>query len=136
MVKIVVDAYAWIEIFLGSKKGRSASQVIQDAELVLTPGTVLAEISRKYLREGAKEDVIRNRSKTISESSEVLAIDEEIAVVSGNAYLQIEEKARKSRIDKPSLFDAIVLGTARVNEANVLTGDVHFKDLPETVWLE
>lgn len=136
MVRIVVDAYAWIEVFLGSEKGQFALQVIQEAELVLTPGTVLTEISSKYLREGVKEDILRSRLKTISESSEVSPIDEELAVASGMAYLQIEEKAKKSKIAKPSLFDGIVLGTARVNEAKVLTGDIHFKDLEETVWMK
>lgn len=135
-MKIVVDSYAWIEIFLGGDKGQFALEAIEDADLVITPETVLAEISRKYLREGAKEQVIRNRLKTISESSELSGIDENTALESGNAYLEIEKIAKKSRNNKPSLFDAIVLATARVNEARVLTGDPHFRNLPETIWLE
>jgi predicted nucleic acid-binding protein len=134
-VKIVVDSYAWIEIFLGSRKGREAADAIQEAELVLTPGVVLAEIARKYLREGLKENVIRSRLRTIAESTEVAQIDEEVAIASSKAYLEIEEKARKSKLDRPSLFDAIVLGTARVNGGKVITGDPHFRNLPETVWL-
>ena len=136
MVKIVVDSYAWIEIFLGSDKGHSALETIDDADLVITPETVLAEISRKYLREGAKEQTIRKRLKTISESSEVSGIDESIALESGKAYLEVENIAKKSKNNRPSLFDAIVLATARVNEAKVLTGDPHFSGLPETIWLE
>ncbi len=66
-MKIVVDSYAWIDIFLGSRKGREAADAIQEAELVLTPGVVLAEIARKYLREGLKENVIRSRLRTIAE---------------------------------------------------------------------
>ena len=136
MVKIVVDAYAWIEIFLGSEKGQSAMEEIQDAELVLTPETVLAEIARKYLREGVKEQIIRSRLRTITESSELTHIDESTAMASGKAYVEILEKARKEKIEKPSLFDAVVLATARINGGKVLTGDQHFKDLPETIWLE
>ena len=48
-MKIVVDSYAWIEIFLGTEKGKSASKAIEDAEQAITPEIVLAEISRKYL---------------------------------------------------------------------------------------
>jgi predicted nucleic acid-binding protein len=136
VVKIVVDSYAWIEIFLGSEKGQSASQAIQDAEQVITPEIVLAEISRKYFREGAKEQLIRSRLTTISQSSELSQIDETTAIESGKAYLEISEKARKSKGQKPSLFDAIILATARVNKAKVLTGDLHFRDLPETVFLD
>jgi len=135
-VKIVVDSYAWVEIFLGSEKGQFASQSIQDAEQVITPEIVLAEISRKYFREGAKEQLIRSRLATISQSSELSQLDETIAIESGKAYLEISEKARKSKSRKPGLFDAIVLATARINKARVLTGDLHFRDIPETIMLE
>ena len=37
---------------------------------------------------------------------------------------------------KPSLFDGIVLASAKLNDAKVLTGDEHFKGLAETMWLE
>ena len=134
-MKIVVDSYAWIEIFIGSEKGQSASQIIQDAERVITPELVLAEISRKYFREGEKEQLIRSRLETISQSSELSQIDETIAIESGKAYLEITEKAKKSKGQMPSLFDAIILATGRVNKARVLTGDLHFRNLPETLWL-
>ena len=134
-MKIVIDSYAWIEIFLGSRKGRLALNSIEEAELVITPEIVLAEIARKYLREGVKENTVRSRLRTISESSEVSQIDEECAMKSGKAYLDIEEKARKLKINKPSLFDTIVLATARLNDSKVLTGDPHFRNLSETIWL-
>jgi predicted nucleic acid-binding protein len=59
-VKIVIDSHAWIEIFLGSQKGRLASDTIEEAEVVVTPESVLAEIARKYLREVVKEGIIRS----------------------------------------------------------------------------
>ncbi|MDA4129730.1 MAG: PIN domain-containing protein [Thaumarchaeota archaeon] len=135
VVKIVVDSYAWIEIFLGSEKGQSAFSAIQEAELVLTPEIVLAEIARKYIREGIAEKVIRARLNTVSQSSELTRIDEPIAVESGKTYLELSKKAKESGRRKPSLFDAIILATARVNEAKVLTGDLHFRDLPDTIRL-
>ncbi len=134
-MKIVIDSYAWIEIFLGTEKGRSALKTIEDAELVLTPQTVLAEVARKYLREGMKENIIQSRLETISESSETHPVDEAIAIESGKAYLEMERRAKEAKLRKPSLFDAIVLATARLNSSKVLTGDSHFRGLPDTVWL-
>ena len=136
MVKIVIDSYAWIEIFLGSEKGQFASKTIEESDQAITPGIVLAEISRKYIREGVSEQSIHKRLATISQSSELSTIDEDIAVESGKAYMEILERSKKSKSKNPSLFDAIILATSRVNEAKVLTGDLHFKDLPETIWLE
>ena len=135
VVKIVVDSYAWIEVFLGSEKGRIAFNAIEESDQVVTPDVVLAEIARKYVREGIKDNLMRNRIRTIVESSQVFGIDEECAAASAKAYFEIEDNARKMKLRKPSLFDGIVLGTARVNESKVLTGDPHFKELPETIWL-
>lgn len=134
-MKIVVDSYAWIEIFLGSEKGRVASDTIEESDQVVTPDIVLAEVARKYLREGAKENLVHKRVRTIVESSQVFGIDEECAAVSAKAYLEIESHAEKLKLHKPSLFDGIVLSTARVTKSRVLTGDPHFRQLPETIWL-
>lgn len=134
-VKIVVDSYAWIEIFLGSEKGRVASDTIEESDQVITPDIVLAEVARKYAREGFKENLIRKRIRTIVESSQVFGIDENCAVVTARAHLEMENHAKKLKLHKPSLFDGLVLGTARVTESKVLTGDPHFRELPETLWL-
>ncbi|MDA4134212.1 MAG: PIN domain-containing protein [Thaumarchaeota archaeon] len=133
--KIVVDAYAWIEVFLGSGAGRRAKRIIEEAETVLTPGTVLAEVARKYTREGATAQTIRKRLATMLETSEPVDVDADLALEAAKATVQLERRAASSGLRKPSLFDGIVLATARRNDAKVLTGDEHFKDLGETVWL-
>jgi predicted nucleic acid-binding protein len=133
--KIVVDAYAWIEVFLGSEVGTRAKGIIEEAETVLTPGTVLAEVARKYAREGATAPTIRKRLATMLETSESVDVDADLALEAAKATIQLERRAASSGLRKPSLFDGIVLATARQNDAKVLTGDEHFKDLAETVWL-
>jgi len=47
----------------------------------------------------------------------------------------LERKSKNEGLAKPSLFDGIVLATARLRRARVVTGDQHFKGLSETVWL-
>lgn len=136
MVKIVADSYAWVELFLGSEAGLRVKKSLEDAEGVITPGTVLAEIARKYLREGLQEATVKKRLATILEASEVLDIDEAIAVGSARAYLELFERSRSAGLRDPSLFDAIVLASARLTGAKVLTGDEHFKGLAETLWLK
>jgi predicted nucleic acid-binding protein len=69
------------------------------------------------------------------EISEVLRIDAEVALAAGKAYRELESKARNEKLRKPSLFDAIVLANARIQDAKVLTGERHFAGLPETMWL-
>ena len=134
-MKTVIDTYAWIEIFIGSKNGEKAREILRKAEETYTPDVVIAEIARKYLREGTKEQTILERLKTIEETSEITPIDKDIAIESAKCYLELMEKAKTRKIKAPSLFDAIVLATARTLEAKLVTGDEHFKDIHEILWI-
>ncbi len=134
-MRIVADTYAWVEIFIGSAKGEIAKRAIEEADLLLTPEIVLAEIARKYVREGLDDTTTSKRLAAIAESSELSHIDLDIALMSAKTYTELESRSKEARVAKPSLFDAIMLATARTNNAKVLTGDQHFKGLPDTFWL-
>jgi predicted nucleic acid-binding protein len=133
--KIVIDAYAWIEFFIGSEKGRRVKDIIEDADEVYTPGTVLAEIARKYLREGIDNKTVDVRLETISAASNIVHIDPKLASEAARCYMELAAKARKSKLNMPSLFDAVVLASGRLLKSKILTGDEHFKNLSETVWI-
>jgi predicted nucleic acid-binding protein len=128
-----VDSYAWVELFLGGKKGENVGRMIAEADQVRTPDIVLAEISRKYLREGAEDSRVRSRLETITSASIITPVEVEVAMKAGEAFLELAEKAAKRRHRTPSLFDAIVLATARVYDSKALTGDEHFEGLSETI---
>ncbi len=74
-MKIVADTYKWIETFICSRKGKKARNVIAIAKEVYTPDIVLAEIARKYIREGADRHVMINRLRTIAETSDISSIN-------------------------------------------------------------
>jgi predicted nucleic acid-binding protein len=135
VVKIVVDSYAWIELFRGSEKGMKVKGLIKDADEVYTPDIVLAEIARKYRRDGIAEGVVKERLSVIGEVSMIIPIDMEIAIASSMAYYELKGKASKLKLGDPSLFDAIVLAITRTLGAKVITGDLHFKEEGETIWL-
>lgn len=130
-----MDAYAWIEFFLGSGKGSTVSDLIEKADEAYTPDTVLAEIARKYLREKSSEKLVRERLTAVHGASQVLKISLELAMLGSKAYLELIGHAKRRKLRSPSLFDGIVLGAARLHDAKVVTGDPHFKDLPETIWI-
>ncbi len=134
-MRIVVDAYAWVEIFVGSGKGGWARETLVGADEAFTPDVVMAEVARKYAREGMEDHVVVGRLKTIVEASEIATINLDVAVESAKCYMGLLEKAEREGLRTPSLFDAIILATARVLKAKVLTGDEHLKGLPETEWI-
>ena len=55
------DTYAWIEYFRGSGKGAVVKRLLEPQE-GHTPSIVIAEVVRKYRREGFGEDDILNRT--------------------------------------------------------------------------
>ena len=128
-----MDSYAWIELFLGSQKGLKVRQMITDADEVRTPDVVLAEISRKYMREKAEKATVKSRLETITSASLVTPVEVEVAMKAGEASIELAARAAKQRRRAPSLFDAIVLATARVHDSKVLTGDKHFEGLQDTI---
>ncbi len=89
----------------------------------------------KYLKEGEDQRLIHTWLQSISEATQLVEVDIESAEESARAALELARKARDGGLGTPGLGDAIVLATARICRAQVLTGDPHFKGLPETQWL-
>lgn len=76
-MRIVVDTYAWIEFFVGNEKGEKVKNLMTKSTDVYVPDIVLAEIARKYLREGVDEGVVKQRVEWVTEIAKtvLLAID-------------------------------------------------------------
>ena len=132
-MKIVIDAYAWIEFFAGSEKGCKVKEIIENADEVHTPDTVLAEVARKYIREGTDERTVNARLEIMNAASNIVPVDTKLALDAAKCYLELAIKCRKSKLNTPSLFDAIVLATGRSLKSQIVTGGEHFKNLPETL---
>ena len=133
--RVVVDTYAWIEYFNGTEKGEKVKKFLIE-EYTYTPEIVLAEIARKYIREEASLETVKQRLRIIGELSVTVGIDYKIALESGEAYLELLDHSKKLKLKaKPGLGDAIILATAKVLNAKILTGDQHFKKIKITIWI-
>lgn len=127
----VIDSYAWIEYFRGSKAGGRARNYIEE-ESSATPTIVLAELSRKLLREVERGvETMEGREvklKFIAATTEIVCLTREIAELAGEIDVE-----RRKRVSNWGLADSIILATARIANAKVVTGDKHFTDLAEEV---
>jgi len=115
----IVDSYAWIEYFQGSEKGAIVKGFIEKKNCA-TSALTIAEISEKYHREGLsfEEDF-----SFIMSSSKIIAIDADIAMLAGKVNYE-----NKKKIKDWGMADSIILATARMHNAKVITGDAHFKE--------
>ncbi len=115
--------------------GGKVKELVETSDNAYTPDTVLAELSRKYFREGVSEKIVRERLATVQAVSHILTINSDLAIYASRAYGDLRDSAKRKKLSTPGLFDGIVLGAARMKDAKVVTADPHFKDLPETGWI-
>lgn len=118
----VIDSYAWIEYFKGTAAGERAREFIEKGSAA-TSSITLAELREKYLRE--KWNSFDSDSKFISTKTVVVQVDRPIALLAGKINFQ-----KKKEIKDWGMADSIILATANVASAKVVTGDPHFKKIP------
>jgi len=129
-MRCIIDSYAWLEYFMGTVAGEKARKIIDsNVDEKLTPTICLAETYAKVLRVESIEKAELQRA-FIKTRSALVSLTEEVAVEA--AKIDVEMKKKFTRW---GLADSIILGTARKKKAKVLTGDEHFLNLEETVFI-
>lgn len=126
-MKIVFDTFAWIEYFEGTEKGREVDKYLQNND-ILTPIIALLEIS--YRADKRNVD-IKKQMDFIKMNSRIIGFNDEFIFKFGKIYNKSKEKNKNF-----GLADAIVLTSAMINEAKILTGDHHFKDFENVILMD
>ena len=127
--RIVADTYAWIEYFLGTALGEKVKKYIEGEYELLTPVIVLAELREYSLRHRKDFTLIY---AFIQARSKIVPVNQQIAIKA--VEINYERKGME-KIRGWGMIDSTVLATAQIHKAKVLTGDPHFKNLKETIWL-
>ncbi|MEM0054313.1 MAG: type II toxin-antitoxin system VapC family toxin [Nitrososphaeria archaeon] len=129
-MKYVIDSYAWIEYFMGTDAGRKVKPIVEGLEEKITPTICLTEVYAKTLKvEG--EELAEKQKRFIKERSFILSLDETIALESAKIDVVMKKKIRGW-----SLADSIVYATGLVKKANIVTGDEHFKNLENVLFIK
>jgi len=133
---VIIDSWAWIEYFSGSKYGQIVREYI-NSHRIITPNIVLLEISGKYIREGFSEQEIFRRLLFIIKKSDIVNFDYKLAVEAAKCMVELRIHAKKLQIKKkPGIADGLILALARKIGGKILTGDDHFRDLPEVIFIK
>ena len=129
-MRYVIDSYAWLEYFMGTKLGENAKAIIENSEEKMTPSICLAEVYAKALKV-ENQEVAEKQKAFIKERSALVPLDESIAVESAKVQVRM-----KKEIDGWGLADSVVYATATVKKADVVTGDEHFRKLKNVVFIK
>ena len=123
---VLIDSWAWVEFFAGSKIGEKVRDYVMDESLEIIISSInLAEIYRIAL-DRFDESTAEKRRRAMQSRCFLIPVDEEIAI----------QGARFRNERNWGMGDALIYATAVREKAKVLTGDPHFKGLKDTIFLE
>lgn len=122
-----MDTFAWIEYFAGTIHGEKTRPYVEGGDAI-TPSIVIAEFTDKYEREGIDPE---ERLSFIKTKSSISQLDESLAEAAGSISAR-----RRKEVRGWGIVDSIVLATARKAGAKIVTGDEHFRDLPEAIMIK
>jgi predicted nucleic acid-binding protein len=127
--RYVIDAWAWVEYLIGSKYGMKLKEILdEDGSEVYTCAITLAEVVSKVAREGQNA---QEAYDMLFANSQIVYADEELSLQAGLLHCEM-----RKTIKDFGLADAYVLATARRLNSKILTGDMHFKSIKDTVLIK
>jgi predicted nucleic acid-binding protein len=122
---ILVDTYAWIEIFRDSLWGRQALACIDGSSPLAVSVLTLYELQYR-LGELYGEEKTGDLIATILSHADVIPVDAGIAVAAGS--IKSRQKKKGSAM---GAVDCMILATARSRGLKILSGDKHFLGFEE-----
>jgi predicted nucleic acid-binding protein len=120
---IVVDSSGWLEFLTDGPLAEEYSTRLRLPKNVATPTIVMYEVykhSKRLRGEDGALDAVAAMQKTL-----IVPLNDELALVA--ADLSLEHKL--------PMADAIVLATARLLDAEVITSDSDFEDVPGVTYI-
>ncbi|MFA6362834.1 PIN domain-containing protein [Methanoregula sp.] len=122
LIAFLLDTWVWIDYW--NEAGSRAKEYIEsDNDLVISMIT-LDEVSQRFAPQG--KTMVDARVNEMLNYCTLIPISREIATLAG--------MLRHNEI-QGGIADAIILATAKLGKHTIVTGDLHFKNLPDVVFL-
>jgi predicted nucleic acid-binding protein len=119
----LVDSSAWIEWLIDSPTGRLLAPELPQRNQCLVPTIIQLELSKWLTREKSEGDA--DRFIAFTRTCVVITLDTSIALRAATLCMEY----------RLATADAVIYASAIEHEADVLTCDSHFEDLPNVVLL-
>jgi predicted nucleic acid-binding protein len=120
---IVVDSSGWLEFLTDGPLADVYAGRLRQPAFVLTPAIIMYEVykhSKRLRGEEGALDAVAAMQKT-----RIVPLNNELALIAGD--LSLEHKLR--------MADAIILATARLYDAEVVTSDSDFEGVPGVTFI-
>jgi predicted nucleic acid-binding protein len=121
----VVDSSGWVEYMGAGPKAESFARYLDFPETLLLPSVIVFEVYKKVSREHGKTLAEGFLSQAFGFGSRLIALDLELSILAARASLD----------NRLPMADAIIYATAQRYNAQLVTSDAHFANLPGVVFL-
>ncbi len=127
---IIFDAYAWVEYAVDGPHASRVGRILAEYEEIFTPASVVAELRDSMLKKGIPNTSIHQIMLYTEAKSRIVDIDFEIAQLAGEINFQ-----QKKTVKGWGMLDSFVYAVAKSRGGCVFTGDSHFKNLKDVIYL-
>jgi len=121
----IVDSSGWVEYMGAGPKADSFAGYLEFPEYLLLPSVIVFEVYKKVSREHGKTLAEGFLSQAFGFGNRLIALDLELSILA----------ARVSLDNHLPMADAIIYATAQHYNAQLVTSDAHFANLPGVVFL-
>jgi len=124
-MKLIIDAHSWIEYLKGSEQGEKLNNLLNgNNEIIVLPITITEVIAKVKKQKGNVELAY----SSIIKNSVIFEPTPRIAKEAGLLYV----KMRKTN-ESFGIVDSILITSATLTDAKLVTGDNHFKPFKEAI---
>lgn len=120
----LVDTCGWIEWITDNQLASQFEGYLEHLEELIVPTLIQFELYQWIERELNEEKAL-----------EIVGITEQAQVIPLSTRIALDA-AELSKQHKLAMADAIIYATAQSQQANLITADKHFKDLPHVTYLQ
>lgn len=125
-MSILVDSFAWLELFQGSVTGRKVLHILKE-----NVGQIYTSVLNLYEIRYRVEDI--RDAKTADEF--VKNVENHAKSLDVTRKIAIEASITKLKMKRMGAVDCVVLASARVHGLTILTGDPHFDNIKDVISL-
>ncbi len=123
---ILVDSYGWLEYFLEGPLAEKYAKYIEETneENYVTPTIVLYEVYKRIRSIQGEQSALEAYAQITR--TKVIELTSQIAI----------EAAEISLSTSLGMADSLIVATAKIYKAQIVTSDKHLKDFKETKFIE
>ncbi len=126
-VGVLIDSHGWIEYFADGRLASKYAKHIESANISdnVTPAIIIYEVYKKIKPVKGEEAALKAVAHIIGHTT-IISINKKLSMLAAEISLKT----------KLSMADAMIKAVAEENSAKIITGDEHFKNFSDVIFIQ